>query len=53
LPEQLDYPLTIDSRLMYRVYPQWVTNAVRQSVPTLPDPPVIELNRLLEHYPGP
>jgi len=37
------YPLTVTSKLMYRIYPQWVTNAVRAQYPDLPEPPVLTL----------
>lgn len=39
-------PLKVVSRLMYRVYPQWVTDAVQVKYPDLPDPEAIELNRI-------
>ncbi|WP_421863783.1 YncE family protein [Motiliproteus sp.] len=45
-------PLTIRTRLLYRIYPQWVTDAVRQKVPDLPEPPIVELNRLEERFDG-
>jgi len=47
LPSDAVYPLTVSSKLMYRLYPQWVTNAVKDKVPELiTDPPVLELNRI-------
>ncbi|UZE95900.1 YncE family protein [Alkalimarinus alittae] len=46
LPSDAVYPLQVESKLMYRIYPQWVTNAVKAKVPELTDPPVLELNRI-------
>lgn len=46
LPADVPRPLQLDTRLLYRIYPQWVTDLVKQRVPELPDPPVLELNRL-------
>lgn len=50
LPEDAVYPLTVESKLMYRIYPQWVTNAVKAKVPELTDPPVLELNRIEQQF---
>jgi DNA-binding beta-propeller fold protein YncE len=44
LPSNIKYPLSVSSSLMYRVYPQWVTDAVQKKFPELPDPEAIELN---------
>ena len=47
LPSDAVYPLTVSSKLMYRLYPQWVTNAIKAKVPELiTDPPVLELNQI-------
>ena len=46
LPTDAVYPLTVESTLMYRLYPQWVTDIVKAKVPELTDPPVLELNRI-------
>ncbi len=46
LPANLAGPITVSTRLNFRIYPQWVTDAVQQKVPQLPDPPVVELNRI-------
>lgn len=39
-------PLTVITRLMYRVYPQWVTDTVQTQYPELPTPDAIVLNRI-------
>ncbi|WP_310619945.1 multiheme c-type cytochrome [Flexibacterium corallicola] len=51
LPEGIAYPLKLDVKMMFRIYPQWVTDAVRQSYPELPNPEAVvmaELNETLE-----
>lgn len=53
LPDHPRWPLTVDTRLNFRIYPQWVTDAVQQQVPELPDPPVVELNRLRHQWTHP
>jgi DNA-binding beta-propeller fold protein YncE len=37
-------PLTVSTSLMYRVYPQWVTDLVQKKFPRLPDPEALQLN---------
>ncbi|MFA7355355.1 MAG: hypothetical protein WCZ70_12120, partial [Sulfurimonadaceae bacterium] len=37
------YPLQISAKLNFRIYPQWVTDAVKKVFPTLLDPNVVEL----------
>lgn len=46
LPDDAVYPLFVDVRLMFRIYPQWVTDAVRQQYPELPVPQPVEMARL-------
>ena len=48
LPADAAYPLRVEARLMFRIYPQWVTDAVRQSYPELPVPQPVEMARLTE-----
>ena len=43
LPENAGGPLQAEVRLNFRIYPQWVTDTVRKSVPDLPEPPVVTL----------
>lgn len=47
LPQDTRYPVKVHTRLLFRIYPQWVTDVVREEVPLLTDPPVIELQSLL------
>lgn len=44
--KNLAYPLKAEVKLNFRIYPQWVTNAVRKAYPALPNPPVVELNKI-------
>jgi DNA-binding beta-propeller fold protein YncE len=46
LPAGTAFPVTVEARLMFRIYPQWVTDAVREAFPELPNPPAVELNTL-------
>ncbi len=48
--ETLKYPLTTIVKLNFRIYPQWVTNAVKKAYPQLPNPPVVELNRVVKVF---
>ena len=44
--KMLKYPLSVVVKLNFRIYPQWVTDAVRKTNPQLPDPNVITLNEI-------
>lgn len=46
LPEGTQFPVTVEARLMFRIYEQWVTNAVQKVYPDLPTPEAVELNSL-------
>ena len=46
--KKLQYPLTAVVKLNFRIYPQWVTNIVQKAYPQLPNPPVIELNKIVK-----
>ncbi len=48
----LKYPLTAEVKLNFRVYPQWVTNEVQKSYPQLPNPPIIELEKVVKKFKG-
>ncbi|WP_321779559.1 multiheme c-type cytochrome [Sulfurimonas sp.] len=48
--KSLKYPLTVEVKLNFRVYPQWVTDAVRKAYPKLPNPPVIELEKIIKEF---
>ncbi len=46
LPKATKYPLMLDVKLMFRIYPQGVTDIVRQSYPELPNPSAVIMNHL-------
>ena len=46
LPKDALYPLKVSVKLNFRIYPQWVSDKVRKVFPILPNPSVIELQRL-------
>ncbi|MBL0708754.1 MAG: hypothetical protein JJW00_06900 [Sulfurimonas sp.] len=46
----LKRPLTLEVKLNFRVYPQWVTDAVQKTYPQLPNPPVIELEKITKEF---
>ncbi len=48
--ENIQYPLTAIVKLNFRIYPQWVTSAVQQSYPQLPNPPVVELEKIIQEF---
>ena len=48
--DDLKYPLTAEVKLNFRIYPQWVTDAVKKAYPILPNPSVIELNKLVKTF---
>ena len=48
--DKLLYPLTATVKLNFRVYPQWVTNAVQKEYPNLPNPPIIELKKSIKTF---
>ncbi len=50
LSKDVQFPIEVKTRLLYRIYPQWVTNIVRESEPDLPNPPVVELQSLISRF---
>jgi len=44
----IKYPLEVVVKLNFRIYPQWVTNIVKNAYPQLPNPPVIILNEIYQ-----
>jgi len=48
--KKLHYPLTAVVKLNFRIYPQWVTSIVQKAYPQLPNPPVIELNKIVKKF---
>ncbi|WP_457749426.1 multiheme c-type cytochrome [Sulfurimonas sp.] len=43
LQKKLQYPLHVNIKLKFRIYPQWVTNIVKAAYPQLPNPPAITI----------
>jgi len=50
LPKELNYPVTVEVKLNFRIYPQWVTDIVQKVFPSLPNPPVIELQKVVQGF---
>jgi len=50
--QNLTYPLKATVKLNFRIYPQWVTNAVKKAYPLLPNPPVVELEKIQKEFKG-
>lgn len=50
LPKYVAYPIVVDVKLNFRIYPQWVSSATQKLYPTLPNPPVIELQRISKEF---
>lgn len=48
--EELQYPLSVVVKLNFRIYPQWVTDAVQKMNPQLPSPSVIELGKIEKSF---
>ena len=46
LEKNLNYPLKASVKLNFRIYPQWVTSIVQKAFPELPNPPVVELEKV-------
>ncbi len=44
--KNLKYPLSIEVKLNFRIYPQWVTSIVQRAYPQLPSPPVVTLQTI-------
>jgi len=53
IPQSTHYPIKVTSKLMYRVYPLWVTQAVQNKFPDLPNPPTLELNTIVTTFEQP
>ncbi|WP_294964437.1 multiheme c-type cytochrome [Sulfurimonas sp.] len=49
-PSKLMYPLSAVVKLNFRIYPQWVTDAVKKTYPQLPNPPVVELEKIVKKF---
>ena len=48
--QKLKYPLSAVVKLNFRVYPQWVTDAVKKRFSNLPNPPVVELEKIIQEF---
>ena len=48
--DSANYPLKVVVKLNFRIYPQWVTNAVKRAYPQLPNPPVIMLKEIQKDF---
>ncbi len=48
--ENLKHPLEVVVKLNFRIYPQWVTDAVRRAYPQLPNPPIIMLEKIQKKF---
>ena len=52
LPDDTQYPITVSTKFMYRIYPQWVTDIVRKQTPDLPNPPTVTLQEITDVFNG-
>ncbi|MGF1696195.1 hypothetical protein L4C54_11040 [Vibrio lamellibrachiae] len=52
LPSDLDYPITVSTRVLYQVFAKGLTEKVRSAFPDedIPEPEVIELEKVVEVY---
>ncbi|MDD3475667.1 MAG: multiheme c-type cytochrome [Sulfurimonas sp.] len=50
LSKSVKYPLSVEVKLNFRIYPQWTTDAVKKAFPTLPNPPIIELMKVEKEF---
>ncbi|MDD2449320.1 MAG: multiheme c-type cytochrome [Sulfurimonas sp.] len=46
----LEYPLKAVVKLNFRIYPQWVTDAVKRAYPQLPNPDVVVLEKIEKSF---
>lgn len=51
LPPDVAYPLHVQVKLRFRIYPQWVSTEVRKRFPALPLPPAITLHTVETRIP--
>ncbi len=52
LPADTAFPIQVDARLMFRTFPQSLTDAVRKRYPKMPAPEAVELNHLAKTLGG-
>ncbi|WP_324171934.1 multiheme c-type cytochrome [Sulfurimonas sp.] len=48
--KNLKYPLSVEAKLNFRIYPQWATDIVKRAYPQLPNPPVITLQTVKKEF---
>ncbi|WP_064605199.1 multiheme c-type cytochrome [Photobacterium sp. J15] len=55
LPKDVEYPLTVSTRVLYQVFAKALTDKVRNAYPdeNIPDPEVIELQKVVKTYLSP
>ncbi|MFP8965805.1 hypothetical protein ACKC9G_04435 [Pokkaliibacter sp. CJK22405] len=46
LPAEAKGPLTVEVKMQFRTYPQWITDVAKQQNPALTDPEVVTLERV-------
>ena len=50
LPDNIQFPVDVEVRLLFRVFPQWFTDIVKKEFAALPDPPVIQLHKIIKRF---
>ena len=50
IDKNVTYPLSVNVKLNFRIYPQWATDAVKTIYPNLPNPPVLELIKVTKEF---
>lgn len=53
LPTDVQWPIQVTAKLMYRIYPVWVTRLVQQKNPSLPTPGIKTLNTIEQTFGAP
>ena len=53
LPAGTAYPLTVDARLMFRTFPQWITDLVRKQYPDMPPPKAVDMAHITQTFERP
>ena len=52
LPPDTAYPVKVDAKLMFRTFPQWITDLVRKRYPELTSPKPVEMTALTQALPA-
>jgi len=47
---KINYPIKVTVKLNFRIYPKWITTAVQKGYPMLPNPPILELNKIVKEF---